>query len=96
MTDQFKLGRQAGREAMNDPDTFEVSQWNEDYTLGFVIGRGAMQASQATYSYGARVIGELGAKYGLPLEDLLEQVEDNTLHSDVREGYGAGEGEGDF
>lgn len=93
MTDQFDLGRQAGREAMNAPDTFKVSQWNDDYTLGFVTGYGDRQGfSQASSSYGANVIGELGAKYGLPLEDLLELV-DSTFYRDVRAGYGAGEGD---
>lgn len=93
MTDPFELGKQAGREATNAPDTFEASQWSHDYALGFITGYGWRQGfCQASSSYGAHVIGELGASYGLPLADLLERV-DSTLHPDVREGYGAGEGD---
>ncbi|SPA56708.1 DUF2623 family protein [Cupriavidus taiwanensis] len=75
-TTLFEVGFQAGLDADEAPDAFDMSRYKQHYVLGFVVGRSIVESGQrASRMAGAAMAGELGARYSLPLDLLLVELE---------------------
>ncbi|CAD6552603.1 DUF2623 family protein [Paraburkholderia sabiae] len=86
------VGLQVGLDAAEAPDACEMSRYKEDYVLGFVVGRSISESVQrSSRMAGAAVAGQLGARYALPLDRVLVELEfSRELVGEVRRAYEEG------
>jgi hypothetical protein len=87
-----EVGFEVGLDAAEAPDAYEMSRYKQDYVVGFVAGQCISTSVQrASRMAGASVAGELGARYSLPLDRLLVELEfSRELVERVRYAYEEG------
>ncbi|MFM0120315.1 DUF2623 family protein [Paraburkholderia sp. RL18-101-BIB-B] len=71
-----ETGFQVGLDADKAPGANEMLRYKHDYVLGFVVGRSISESVQrASREAGAVVAGQLAARYSLPMDRLLAELE---------------------
>jgi hypothetical protein len=71
----FDLGFEHGVEAVEEPSHLEMSSRVPDYRLGYIVGRSyAVCVRRGSRVAAANVAGELAARFGVKLDDLLEAL----------------------
>lgn len=85
----FDAGYRAGLAADDAPSAFEMSPYEQEYVLGFIAGFSEMQSFRhASIPVAGWQAGELGRRYGIPLEVLLARVKFETdVSAEVRSEY---------
>lgn len=72
----FDLGYKAGLAADDAPDAFTMSTRNQEWVLGFIQGYSEMQSFRhASIPAAGWQAGELGRRYGIPFDVLVERVQ---------------------
>lgn len=91
-TPQYQAGYKAGLNADQPFGAFEMSQFVDDYVLGYVVGYSEIvsfrQALPVAWAWQA---GELGRLYRVPLRDLAQFIGpedfDGSMRRALRESY---------
>ncbi|MCV2366589.1 hypothetical protein [Roseateles oligotrophus] len=92
---QFQAGYVAGLEGGYTVDAFEMSQMDDGYVLGYVVGQSEAESfRQASKMVWAWQAGELGRLYRVPLRSLEAFIDedddfDGSLLRALRESYEA-------
>lgn len=86
------VGFEVGLDAADAPDANEMARYKQDYVVGFVAGQSISACvRRASRMAGAAEAGELGARYSIPLDRLLVELEfSSELVEQVRCAYDEG------
>lgn len=78
MSDLYKQGWKDGFEAGKTMSAYELFSFDDDYRVGYAIGRGETQYVSVPPDYRWRFIGELASELRVPLEhfERLDVVDD--------------------
>lgn len=93
----FMAGHEAGVNADQPMDAFTMSQYTEDFKLGYVVGLAEVHSVRCANPAAAGVeAAEMGQKYGVAYHSLAPHLVDpdnrNVLDA-LRSGYGLEDGE---
>lgn len=81
---QFDLGFAHGADADEDPSDLEFQSRVPAYQVGFIVGRSFCNAvKQGNHHATAFTAAKLGARYGVPLEDILVALGLSEAHQDA-------------
>lgn len=84
-TPQFLNGLRDGKNADKPLSAFDMSPYVKEYILGYIAGQ---SYKQQTLVEGARTAGELGCRYSIPPDELVERLElDDELGRELRQSW---------
>ncbi|MGN4069132.1 DUF2623 family protein [Burkholderia gladioli] len=93
----LNAGYEAGMQADVEPSDYDMSFFEPDYRLGFVLGHSTAESIRRASPMAAAVMAaDLGPRYNVPLDVLLEQMElPDDLCGIVEEAYEPGDPDDD-
>lgn len=91
MSKAFEVGYNAGQVADSEMEPFDMSQYSDDFQVGFAMGFGDMQGFRmASPSFGASESGRLACLYRLTYEPnkfARQYYQDRELRADFVSGF---------